>query len=184
MTLVFPESGMEFDFTGAIAAERLDDRDGALPPGKAVDFVVEEDTRVLLVEVKDPSIPSIPPHKRAEVTGRETEKRISGDLINGDLVPKARDSYTYLHLMARDDKPFLFVVVEDTSALRLEEALLASFHDRLLARLRHEARDPWKREYVADCIVVSPETWSTAFPMYGLRRLPASAAPEGTPDEL
>ena len=67
MTRVFVESGMEFDFTGAIAAERLDDRDGARPPGKAVDFVVEEDARVLLVEVKNPSPPSVPPRKRAEV---------------------------------------------------------------------------------------------------------------------
>jgi len=174
---------MEFDFTGAIAAERLDDRDGARPPGKAVDFVVEEDARVLLVEVKNPSPPSVPPRKRAEVAARETAKRVSGGLINDDLVPKARDSYTYLHLMARDGKPFLFVVVDDTSAPALEKALLVTFQDRLLARLRHEAREPWKRDYVADCIVASPETWSAAFPTYGLRRPAAPETPEGAPEE-
>jgi hypothetical protein len=91
-------------------------------------------------------------------------------LIYEDLVPKARDSYTFLHLMGRDTQPCVYVVVLGLDRLAVDPALLSNFKDRLLQRIRHEAQDPWQRHYVIDCAVVIPATWSTHFPAYALSR--------------
>ena len=147
----------------------------------AVDFVVEEDDRTLLIEIKDPSDPGIPDAQRATVTTREIAKRSGKELIHDELVPKARHSYLYLHLMEQDAKPFLFVFLDDPSELHIDRALLAPFKDRLLARLLHEAKEPWKRKYIADCVVTDPTTWSAHFPGYPLRRLSSGPEPPTLP---
>jgi len=176
VTWLFVESGLEFTFTGAVDVEKLDgqERGAPHPPGKVVDFVVEEAARMLLIEVKNPSASGVDKDPRpSERRTTERTKRRGNELINAELVPKARGSYTYLHLMARDTKPFMFVLVDDVSALGPELADLEPFRERLAERLRHESgvRDAWKREYVASCVVVTPETWPSAFPSYSLRRL-------------
>ena len=133
---------------------------------KLVDFVVEEPDQTLLIEVKDPS------QSAATVAGKKsfTASMLHDGLINNRLVPKARDSYTFLHLMERDKKRFLFVVLLGLEALKNERALLMGFKDRLLGRIRHEAREPWRRYYVDDCVVVTLETWPDHFPDYVVSR--------------
>jgi len=169
MGAVLDERELEFDFRAAPGAERLDQQDSPQPEGmKLVDFVVTEPDRVLLVEVKDP--PGTPASRQAR---QEFAQRLAGDqLINGDLVPKARDSYTYLHLMRRDDRPFVLVFVLGITHLPLDPALLPAFKDRLLARTRQEGREPWRRQYVADCVVVTDAQWNALFAEYPLTRRP------------
>lgn len=163
---VFPEGELEFDF-GAAQAEKLDLPGVPLPVGMSLaDFVVEEDRRVLIIEVKDPSDPSAPPPKRATFA----KDLQSGGFINDRLVPKARDSYTYLHLMARDTKPFVFVVVLGMDQVSFDRTLLGPFSNRLLGRIRREASKPWQRKYVSAVVVVTESDWAKHFPMYPLRR--------------
>lgn len=167
MTPPVREGELEFEFSGAARVERLDQQGIPLPQGmQLVDFVVEEQHRTLLIEVKDPSQSAVPERERRSFA----KKMRQNTLIHQELVPKARDSYTYLHLMANDSKPFLFVVVLGLEELPDQVALLAPFKDRLLGRLRHEAEEPWLRQYVTDCIVVTPDLWSTHFPDYALTR--------------
>ena len=170
------EGGFCFGFTGSV--DRLDEPGRRQPVGLSlVDFVVEQRERFLLIEVKDPSDPGIPPEHRARQQKKFQQKLRSDELIARSLVPKARDSYLFLHLMKRDTKPFVYVVLLGLSACGVEPALLVAFKDRLLGRLRREADRPWERRYVRDCIVLTEASWSSAFPDYRLSR--ASAAPRG-----
>jgi len=54
--------------------------------------------------------------------------------------------------------------------LPLDPALLPAFKDRLLARTRQEGREPWRRQYVADCVVVTDTQWNSVFAEYPLLR--------------
>jgi hypothetical protein len=171
------ESELEFDFSAAQSAEKLDNPACRLPHGmQLVDFVVEEDHRLVMVEVKDPSCQAKGGDAKAQAalerSRAEFIKKLSNDtLIAQELTPKARDSYTWLHLMKRDTKPVLYVFVLGVKELTLEPALLLGFKDKLLAKLRWEAEQPWARRYVTDCLVLTETTWASAFPHYPLLRL-------------
>ncbi len=169
------EQELEFDFGNALV-ERLDDPAKRRPEGmKFVDFLVEEEHRIVMLEVKDPSCKPKAAHEKAQVAlereRAEFMKKIANDtLIAQELTPKARDSYTWLHLMKRDAKPLLYVFLLGAEKLPLEPALLLGFKDRLLANLHKEADQPWARRYVADCLVLTEATWADAFPQYPLNR--------------
>lgn len=168
MTTKIRERDLEFDFVGAVSVERVDVQGVPIPKRmRFVDFLVEEKQRALLIEVKDPSFATATEEARQEFV----TSLIGDELIHEKLVPKARDSYTLLHLMEKDSKPFLYVVVLGMKGIVDDLAFLPSFKDRLLRRLRHEAEEPWVRQYVTDCVVVTPEQWSTHFPDYALTRV-------------
>lgn len=163
----FKEGEFVFRFPGAGKVEKLDEEGTSKPAGmKLVDFVVEEEARTLLIEVKDPSASNVPDKEIEKYT-----RQLGGkELICDHLVPKARDSYTYLHLMKRDSKPFLYIVVLGLERFPDEKALLVGFKDRLLQRIRKEAKEPWTRQYVKDCIVVTLTGWNKLFKNYPLSR--------------
>lgn len=171
------EGEFEFNFTYAKAVEKLDDPTKQRPQGmQLVDFVLEEERRLVMVEVKDPSCKAKGGNPTADAALEKSRvefvKKAQKDaLIADELTPKARDSYTYLHLMTRDSKPVLFAFLLGADKLSLDPALLLGFKDRLWARLRQEADQPWTRQYVTDCVVLTEQTWSTAFPEYPLTRV-------------
>ncbi len=173
----YQEGELKFDFTAAKSVEKLDDSKRKLPTGmQFVDFVVEDDARILLIEVKDPSCSAkgANPQAEAAITKSRTDfmKKIANDsLIAQELTPKARDSYTYLHLMKKDSRPMLFAFLLGAEKLTLDPALLLGFKERLLARLRHEADQPWSRNYMTDCIVLTESNWTTVFPQYPVVRV-------------
>jgi hypothetical protein len=173
------EGELEFDF-GMATAEKFDDPAKQRPQGmQFVDFLIEESERLILLEIKDPS------RRKAKGGNAKAEAALERERIqfveklrnNGwiadELTPKARDSYTYLHLMRRDDKPILYVLLLGTDRLPFDAVpLLPDFKDRLLARLRQEMDQPWLRQYVSDCLVLTEQTWPIAFPDYPLTRTP------------
>lgn len=161
------EGELEFDFAGCVRCERLDQPGVPTPEGMSfVDFVVEEALQLLLIEVKDPACSRAP---SSALPGYVAKLR-GDELINGQLVPKCRDSYTYLHLMAQDHKPRLFVVVIGAGAAPYDPALLLAFQGRLDARLRQEANQPWIRPYVTGSVVVDEHQWQRMLPGYHLHR--------------
>ena len=171
------EGEFEFDFTAAKAVEKLDDPARQRPQGmQLVDFVLEEERHLIMVEVKDPSCKakggSSVADAAIEKSRAEFVKKVQKDtLIADELTPKARDSYSYLHLMKRDSKPILYAFLLGADKLSLDPALLLGFKDRLLARLRQETDQPWTRHYVTDCVVLTEQTWGAAFPQYPLTRM-------------
>jgi len=166
---ILREGKLEIDFRQASDAYRLDAPGVPLPFGMSlVDWVVEREEDVLLIEVKDPSNSRTPEREREKFVERLKHK----SLIHEELVPKARDSYTYLHLMEKDHKPFVYVVLFGLSAMNVEETTLSSFTDRLRRRLHQETDVAWKRRYVRDTVVLTEKAWERTFPEYPLRRLP------------
>ncbi len=167
MSNVLIEGELSFDFTSAVFAEKFDQEGVPNPVGmKRVDFIVEESKQVLLIEVKDPS------QQGGHPKGKESfQERIRGNtLIAEELVPKARDSYCFQHLMGKDTRPFLYIVVLGLESFPNEAALLMGFKDRLLARIRKETNEEWKRQYVQDCIVTTVNHWGDVFAEYPLSR--------------
>ena len=136
---------------------------------KLVDFVLRENNDTYLLEIKDPSHPKSPKENQVNY-----ESRIkSNDLIHKELVPKARDSYTFLHLMKEDGKPFTYLVLLalDAWSEREQKAMLVGFKDRLAKRLNQETDQPWKRKYINDCAVLTIDGWNARFPEWNIDRI-------------
>lgn len=150
--------------------EVLDRQGVQLPSGLSlVDGVLDLARITLLVEIKDPSETTAPQRAR---DGFAAE--LKGDAYICDrLVPKARDSYTYLHLMSRDERPFVFVVLLGLDAYTDPALLLAGFKERLRARLGQETDVPWAKQYLQDCAVVTVEMWNRVYPEMPIRRVSA-----------
>jgi hypothetical protein len=164
-----------FEFPDEVEWDELDKQGVKLPVRmKFVDLVIERDTDVLLVEIKDPS------HSKSRDKERSSYlKRLSDNsVLTQELTPKARDSYSFLHLMQRDGKPFKYIVLIglDVFDPSQQKAVLAGFKDRLMADIRCEAYEAWKRKHIADCAVLSVETWNQNFPKWPVTRLTPAAA--------
>lgn len=145
------EKELLFTFPTGWHVERFDDVGRVWPRHVApVDFVVERPDDVLLIEVKDPSNSRAPDGERAKFV----KKMESDELTHQELAPKARTSWSYLHLMDRTAKPLRFVVVIGVDALSVQPVLLQHLGDRLKRRLAQEAEQPWVRPYVVSSVVL------------------------------
>jgi hypothetical protein len=153
-------SELTYYFPDDVPVEILDRQDkGRIRPEgmKLVDFVVEQPSGVtLLIEQKDLSAHAVPAQEHAVF-----QQQLEHDTwIKHSLVPKARDSYAFLHLMLRDNCEFDYIVVIGSERVSLDSALLSSFHARLVNNLRQETSDgPWRRRYLRRVKVVKSEEW-------------------------
>lgn len=166
-----------FSFPDGLNWSELDKQGVKLPVRmKFVDLVIERDNDILLVEIKDPS------HSRSKDKERNAYlKRLrDNSVLTQELTPKARDSYLYLHLMERDSKPFKYVVLLGLDAFDpiIQKAVMTGFKDRLQADVREESFEAWKRKHIADCVVLSVESWNQVFPDWPLRREPPEEPPQ------
>ena len=173
----YREGNLSFEFSGANTVIKLDARETKLPHGmQFVDFVVEQEKEIYLIEVKDPFQKRVPEKEKARYF-KELEN--GARLINEVFVPKARDSYTYLHLMERDSKPFVYIVLiaegEDFSKKDLDILLSTGLQTRLKNRIQKEAEKPWKRKYIQNCIILTLKKWKELFPDWTIRRREESA---------
>lgn len=168
MSNIWREGELVFEFGDDVIVQKLDEQGVPIPAGMClVDLAVKEERRTLLIEIKDPSQAIVPADQRSRFS-----QSMSGDsYIQEKLVPKARDSYTFLHLMQEDNNEFFFVVVFGLECFKPNDrALLLGFKDRLLRRLRHEGKNPWKRLYIVDCVTLTVEDFPKLFPEYTLTR--------------
>ena len=67
--------------------------------------------------------------------------------------------------MERDIKPIIYIVLLGLDAFddSVQKGILSNFKDRLLHNIRNEGEQPWKRDYVKDCIVMSVAIWNSKF---------------------
>jgi len=172
------EGELDFNFSTAKNAEKLDEEGRKLPQGmKFVDFVLEEEEQSIMLEIKDTSCKARGGDSKA-VLAKQREcdefpkKLMNDEWVAHELTPKARDSYTFLHLMKRDTKPIIYVLLIGSENLSpLDPALLVAFKDRLFARLCQETEQPWVKQYVVDCFVLTETNWPKIFPQYALTRI-------------
>lgn len=158
--MILQEGQLRFDFSGAVKAKKMDGDKSPMPPlMKTVDFLVEEDYRILLVEVKDTS------DSKVTVTNRDDFMRRlkSNELVKNNLVPKCRDTYTYLHLMCQDDKPLIYVVVLSMYEHTEKPDFFGPLQAKLRTGLKKEGRHPWKRPYVLECVFLNVAGWNKRF---------------------
>jgi len=134
---------------------------------RAVDFIVEEQGRVLFIEFKDPDHPHASAGDRAAFL-RELEAGKRDD----DLVRKYRDSFLYRWAEGADEKPIFYWVL--IAASGLDEALLLTRAEELKRKLpvAGPTSGAWKRQLVAGCHVFNLETWNKHLPRYSVRRTP------------
>ncbi|ASI96780.1 hypothetical protein [Vibrio rotiferianus] len=151
---------LEFEFPKSLVWEELDIQGATLPNNmKFVDIVIERENDILLVEIKDPS----------NVRSKEKEQKkyykrlVDNSVLKQELTPKARDSYSYMHLMERDIKPFKYVVLLGLDAFdeSQQKLILTGFKDRLMSDIQNEGQG-WKRKYIQDCVVLTVEQWNKA----------------------
>ena len=169
---------LEFSFPDELVWSELDQQGVKLPERmRFVDLVIEREQDVLLVEIKDPSVAKCPEQQRQDYFKQLKDNTV----LKQELTPKARDSYTFLHLMERDGKPFKYFVLLGLDAYDPAQqlALLTGFKDRLLADIRCEADTPWRRHHIADCVVLSVDIWNKTFADWLVARVPAAAANGG-----
>ncbi len=158
-----------FDFPEGLSWSELDRQGVKLPERmKFVDLVIERNKDILLVEIKDPSNSHCPGQERKSYLKRLADNSV----LTQELTPKARDSYLYLHLMERDTKPFKYIVLLGLDAFDpdTQKGVMSGFKDRLLANIREESFEAWKRKHIADCVVLSVDAWNHHFPEWPLRR--------------
>jgi hypothetical protein len=169
--MIFDEGDIRLDFSKAVSARRLLEK-GAMKPEcmSFVDFVVDDGFQTLLIEVKDPSNPNAP---QREIDSFESKIR-KRTLVAEVLAPKARDSYTFEHLMKRDQKPFVFVLLIGSERLAADDAVMSGLERDLLERLRKETDVEWVRQYVQDCVVVTTANWNRVFQEYPMTRISAT----------
>ena len=164
----FREGELEFVFGEAWRAEQFDRRGVGWPHGiSPVDFIAEGGDEIVLLEVKDPSASRATSDQRRRFA-RDMQAKV---LTHERLTPKARSSYGFLHLMARDTKPMRFVVAIGIENLSIQPLLLEHLADRLRHRVKREGPEPWKREYVFACTVVPVLELGKALPGCFARRI-------------
>jgi hypothetical protein len=159
-----------FEFPDDLKWDELDKQGVKLPVRmKFVDLVIEREDDILLVEIKDPSHSKSPDKERNSYLKRLRDNSI----LTQELTPKARDSYLYLHLMERDIKPFKYIVLLGLDAFdfEIQKGILMDFKDRLLADIRCESYEAWKRKHIADCVVLSVNVWNKKFPEWSVTRI-------------
>jgi len=164
------DADLQFCFPDDLLWDELDKQGIKLPVKmKFVDIVIEREKDVLLIEIKDPSHARSPDKERNSYLKRLQDNSV----LTQELIPKARDSYMYLHLMARDAKPFKYIVLLGLDAFNseIQKALLGGFKNRLLTNIRCESSEPWKLQHIADCVVMSVDSWNQHFGQWPITRI-------------
>ena len=168
--MVMREKQLKFDFTGCLNAQRLDTKDGMPRQWHNVDFMVEEEDRILLIEVKDPSDWS------ASQRGHNSFSiKIKGkDFVNQELVPKCRETYLYLHLMEKNHRPIYYIVLISLYEHVDKKGYFIPLQESLRKRLKQEGKTPWVKQYVRHAFVLNMREWNERFPHYPATRTAGS----------
>ena len=164
----FTEGNLQIGFPPGTKVRKFDDPEShGLKCMKAVDFIVEEDDRILFIEFKDLEHPDAPEKNRI----KDFEEFESGKL-NEDLKYKYRDTFLYEWASDNVGKPIHYLVVVAIDGL--SEAALIGQTDDLKRKLplNGPPSGAWKRSIAADCMVFNVETWNRHRPRFPLSRVP------------
>lgn len=134
---------------------------------KAVDFIVEDDNRVLFIEFKDPE------HPRARDEDREIfiESFRSGKL-NEDLKYKYRDSLLYEWASGNSGKPIFYWILIGIDRLSEPELMVRTDDLRGKLPLRGPHYEAWTQPICAGCMMFNIRTWNRNLPDFPVLRIP------------
>lgn len=171
------ENGIQIDFIGARHAMKFDQNDPGLPNYHdlqnmpRVDFIVEMESEVYFIEIKDPGRPGA-----VDVGGTKLLKKISEGTLEASLIEKYLFSFFFRWAERRLEKSVHYI-----SLITLESPQLQPILDGLEAQLSKllKRSKRWERKPLASCQVHNIETWRAAFPTWPVTRV-AATAPGGT----
>ncbi len=172
MGQILIEDHLEFDFRTAIHSRRFDDDEthGLSHCMKRVDFIVETEASVFFIEVKDLDHP----HARPENIQEFLRELRSESMIANKLVPKARDSFLFNHLLNRlpAGKTRIYIVVIASSQLLTPELLTITDSLKRYLPLVGPFQKSWLQPYFDSCFVTNLSEWNRALRQFPLQRLP------------
>ncbi len=170
------------DLPSGATGEKFDDRRHGLSHCmKAVDFIVEDGEKLLLIEIKDPDEVQTRPISddvRQRVLRGFRSRIVHHDLAS-EAVRKFRDTFIYLwaqeKLQGKTIHYYLLIAFQ-----ALDKALLLNLQDQLKRDLPAKAVQPasWKRNIVEKVGVFNLETWNEH-----LQRYPVSRSAVGLPED-
>ena len=192
------EGKLEFDFVGALDGYKFDEpKTHGANAMRQVDFVVEWEKEIWLVEVKDPvSTPDAT--RRTEVRRfrsnllmrplrlrdalkvsnmREMLEGIEKELLHNALGRKARDSFLYLHL--KNTYPgksvkFLVLYTEDRSDSRMLTSATKSLKNACV--FGGPFKRGWAIPYLQDVQILNLQSWRVLYPTIPIRRLTSESS--------
>ena len=163
------ERDLEIEFTNALDALVFDQMNPGLPHYHGigemhrVDFIVEFDSAIIFVEIKDPDNP------KAQAKGLDKfRKGLNDGTLSTTFAAKLIDSFIYRWAEGEIDKPVHYL-----SLVTLEGELLPSFSDEISRKLPPMGKNVprWKRKLVENCQVFNMDTWNENFPKWPVTRL-------------
>ena len=163
------EGNLQITFPRTARVRKFDDEalHGLSHCMMAVDFIVEEDDRVLFIELKDPEHPRARERDRANFIDSFRAGR-----LEKNLKYKYRDSFLYEWASGNTGKPihyWVIVAIED-----LTDVELLSRTDALSRNLPSQGPTSgrWERLIVSGCMVFNIRTWNEHLRGFPLSRVP------------
>jgi len=166
--IAFTEGNLRIAFPRGARVRKFDDpkSHGLSHCMKAVDFIVEEDDRILFIEFKDLEHPEAPEENRR----KDFEKLQSGNLAE-DLKYKYRDTFLYEWASDNVNKPIHYLVIVALGKLTGPELLSQTDELKRKLPLNGPPSGKWKRSIVKNCTVFNIETWNKHRPRFPLTRI-------------
>jgi hypothetical protein len=164
---VLEEGNLQITLPASVVARKFDDATHGLSHCmKAVDFIFESTDRLFFVEFKDPETPEASSENRATFL----QKFLSGK-IDQDLKTKCRDTWLYEWALGRAEKPVTYLVLIAANALSAAELLARTDALKSQVPLAGPNHMPWKRAFVAGCMVMNIDAWNKALPQFPVSRI-------------
>ena len=165
----FTAGEITISFPKDLDCDKLDEQGGRIPTGMSLaDHVINTENILYILEIKDFSCST-----SSEPRKKKNPKRLQCDgFISSRLTPTVRNSYTFLHLMNRNDRRIVYIVLLglDDFESPNNKSFLDTYKQRLIKSIRREADEPWKREHINDCIVCNMDTWNEIFLQWPVQR--------------
>ena len=162
------EGNLRITFPPGVNVRRFDNPEphGLTHCMKAVDFLVEDDDRVLFIEFKDPD------HPRATDKARKKFiKSFKSGGLDEDLKYKYRDSLLYEWASDNAGKPIHYWILIGMD--HLTEAELLARTDDLKGKLPlcGPRSGAWTRPICAGCTIFNIRTWNRNLPDFPVSRI-------------
>ena len=163
------EGNLQITFPRAAKVRKFDDgaSHGLSHCMKAVDFVVEENQRISLIELKDPEHP-----RTREVSRQEFINGFRSGKLDEELKYKYRDTFLYQWASGNIGKPIHYWVVVAIETLTAVELSTRTDDLKRKLPLNGPPSGKWKRPIVTDCRVFNIDTWNKHQPRFPLSRIP------------
>ena len=162
------EGNLQITFPPAANARKFDDdaTHGLSHCMKSVDFIVEEDDRVLFIELKDPENPRAPDRKKVAFV-----ESLNSGRLEDDLKYKYRDSFLYEWARGNVGKPIHYWILIAIGELTDADLLARTDEIKRTLPLRGPKSGMWRRSLAAGCVVFNIQTWNQHLPEYPITRI-------------